>query len=80
MQEIPLGNQKIRAATGSTKNDYIIADQAKKQGDERTCRIIEVSGLGRIRQRDSGVSLWLLVQELLQKGFEIDPDEFGDAV
>ena len=37
---------------------------------------IEVSGLGRIRQRDPGVGFSLLVQEILQDGFGIDPDEF----
>ena len=32
--------------------------------------------MGRIRQRDPGVGFSLLVQEILQDGLGIDPDEF----
>src|SRR5437016_9678843 len=48
----------------------------KKVGRREDLPNIEVSGFWRIRQSDPGVGFSLLVQEILQDGFGIDPDEF----
>jgi hypothetical protein len=48
----------------------------KKVGRREDLLNIEVSGLGRIRQRDPGMGFSLLVYKILQDGFGIDPDEF----
>src|SRR5437762_12396765 len=48
----------------------------KKVGRREDLLNIEVTCLGRIRQRDRGVGFSLLVQKILQDGFGIDPDEF----
>ena len=48
----------------------------KKVGRREDLLNIEVAGWGRIRQRDRGVGLALLLQKILQDRFGVDPDEF----
>src|SRR6266850_6415169 len=54
----------------------MVKRSGKKVGRREDLLNIEVSGLGRIRQRDPGMGFSLLVQKILQDGFGIDPDEF----
>src|SRR2546426_4900708 len=51
----------------------MVKRSGKKVGRRKDLLNIEVSGLGRIRQRDPGVGFSLLVYKILH-GFGIDPD------